>query len=92
MVQCYIHNFHSCKHAKTPRNQYNGLLKPLSILSRPWTDVTLDFIIGSSISKGYNIILILIDCLTKKRYYIPCITDKNGTITEATAQLLFQNV
>ena len=34
----------------------------------------------------------VVDCLTKKRHYIPCTTDESGTITEATAQLLLQNV
>ena len=34
----------------------------------------------------------VIDCLMKERYYIPCTTDENGTTTKATAQLLLQNV
>ena len=34
----------------------------------------------------------VVDYLTKERYYIPCSTDENGTTTEATAQLLLQNV
>ena len=34
----------------------------------------------------------VINCLTKKRHYILCTTNENGTTTEATAQLLLQNV
>ena len=34
----------------------------------------------------------VVDCPTKERYYILCIIDENGTITEATSQLLLQNV
>ena len=34
----------------------------------------------------------VVDCLTKKKHYIPCSMDKNGTTTKATAQLLFQNI
>ena len=34
----------------------------------------------------------VVDRLTKERHYIPCTTDENGTTTEATAQLLLQNV
>ena len=30
--------------------------------------------------------------MTKERYYIPCTTDKNGTIAKATAYLLLNNV
>ncbi len=44
MVQRYIQNYHSYRRTKAPKDQYNGLLKPLPIPSRPWTDVTLDFI------------------------------------------------
>ena len=35
LVQRYIQNYHSCRRAKAPRDQYNGLLKPLPIPSRP---------------------------------------------------------
>lgn len=92
MVQYYILNYHSCRHAKAPRDWYNSLLKSLILLSCPWPDVIFDFIIGLPISNGYNIILIVVDCLTKKRYYIPYSMYKNGTTIEATIQLLFQNV
>ena len=68
------------------------MLKPLPILSRPWIDITLDFVTGLPISNGYNAILMVVDCLTKERHYIPCTTDENGTTTEATAQLLLQNI
>ena len=85
MVWRYIQNYHFCRRAKTPRDWYKGLLKPLPIRSRPLTDVTLDFITDLSIKNGYNTILIVVDYLTKERHYIPCITDENGTITEATA-------
>ena len=67
-------------------------MKPLLIPSRPWTNVTLDFVTGLPISNGYNAILMVVDRLTKERHYIPCTIDENGTTTEATAQLLLQNV
>ena len=89
MVWHYIQNCHSCKRAKALKNWYNGLLKPLPISSHPWTDITLDFVTGLPISNSYNIILMVVDWLTKERHYILCITDKNGTTTKATAQLLF---
>ena len=92
MIQRYIQNCHSCRRAKTPRNRYNSLLKPLPISSCLWTDVTLDFVTGLPINNGYNAILMVVDRLTKERHYIPCTTDENGTTTEATAQLLLQNV
>ena len=85
MVWRYILNCHTCRRAKAPRDRYNGLLKPLPIPSRPWTDVTLDFVTGLPISNGYNAILMVVDCLTKEKHYIPCTTDKNGTTTKTIA-------
>ena len=92
IVQYYIQNCHSCRRTKALRDWYNGLLKPLPIPSHPCTNVTLDFVTGLSISNGYNAILMVVDCLTKERHYIPCTTDENVTTTETTAQLLLQNV
>ena len=68
------------------------MLKPLLIVSCPWTDVTLNFVTGLPISNSYNTILMVVDRLTKKKYYIPCTINKNGITTKATAQLLLQNV
>ena len=92
MVRRYILNCHTCRHAKAPKGQYNNLLKPLLIPSRPWTNVTINFVTGLFISNGYNTILMIVDCLTKERHYIRCTTDENGTTTEATTQLLLQNI
>ncbi len=92
MVQYYIQNCHSCKCAKAPRDRYNGLLKPLPIPSHLWTDVTLDFVTSLPISNAYNIILIVVDCLIKEKYYIPYSMNENSTTTETTTKLLFQNV
>ena len=92
MIQCYIQNCHFCKYAKAPKNWYNSLLKPLPISSHFWTDVILDFVTSLLINNGYNVILIIVDCLIKKRYYIPYTIDENNIITETIAQLLLQNI
>ena len=91
-VYRYIRNCHTCRRAKAPRDRYNGILKPLPIPTRPWTNVTLDFVTGLPSSNGYNAVLMVIDRLTKERHYIPCTTDENGTTAEATAYLLLNNV
>ncbi len=88
IVQCYIQNCHSCRRAKALKDRYNGLLKPLLISSCPWTDVTLDFVTDLPISNSYNTILMIVDCLTKEKYYISYSRDKNRTTTKAIAQLL----
>ena len=82
----------SYRHTKTPRDQYNSLLKPLPIPTRPRTDVTLDFVTRLSHSNGFNAVLMVIDRLIKEKHYILCITDENGTTTEAIAYLFLNNV
>lgn len=92
IVHHYNQNCHTCKHAKTPRDQYNGLLKSLLIIICLWTDIILDFVTGLLSSNDLNAILMVINQLTKKKHYILCITDKNGITTKATAYLLLNNV
>ncbi len=91
-VYQYIRNCPTCRCAKAPRDQYNGLLNPLLIPPRPWTDVISDFIIGLPQRNGYNAVLIVINQLTKKRHYIPYTTDENDIIAEVTLYLLLNNV
>ena len=91
-VYRYIRNCYTCRRAKAPKDQYNGLLKPLLIPTRLWTDVTLDFIIKLPHSNGYNAVLMVIDRITKKRQYIPYTTDKNSIIAKTTAYLLLNNI
>lgn len=83
-VYWYGWNCHTSKRAHVPRVWSNCLLKSLSLLTNPWTDVSLDFVMRLLFCKSYNAILIVINQLTKKRHYIPCTTDKNNTIDEAT--------
>ncbi len=92
IVYCYIRNCHTCRHAKAPRDRYNGILKFLPIPTCLWTNVTLDFVTRLPLSNGYNAVLMVIDRLTKERHYIPCTTDENGTTAEAITYLLLNNV
>lgn len=44
----------------------------------------VDFVTGLFISNSANTILMVVDCLIKKKLYISCITDENGTTTEVS--------
>lgn len=73
IVQYNIKNFHICRRAIALKNQYNGLLKSLSIFSRLQTNVTLNFVTSSPIGNSYNVILIIVNFLPKKKitYHVP---------------------
>lgn len=91
-VDQYVRNCHICKRAKSPRDGYAGLLQPLPISERPWTDISLDFVTGLPDSKGFDTILMIVDRFSKMHHYIPCIAKEEGTTAEETAKLLIQNV
>lgn len=85
-----------CKRAKTIRDTYNGLLQPLLVPKRLWVDMTMDFVNGLPKCHAYDqifdAILMIIDWLSKERYYIPCTEENKRTSVEAIAELFMQHV
>lgn len=47
-----------------------GLLDPLPIRSKIWTDITLDFIEGLPRSQGRDVIMVAVACLSKYAHFI----------------------
>ena len=96
MIQRFIRNCHVYKRAKAARDTYYGLLQPLPMPEQVWMDITMDFVIGLPKCKAYgqiyDAILIVIDRLSKERYYIPCSEEDERTSTEATADLFLWDV
>ena len=81
-----------CKKAKALRDRYNGTLKPLPVLERPWTDITMDFVTGLPECELKNTILMVVDQLAKEQAYILCSDQDEGTNAEATAKMFLHNV
>jgi hypothetical protein len=91
-VKQFIKNCHICKKTKAARDKYQELLNSLSIFDRLWTNIILDFVIELLDSRNYNVILMIIDRLSKMHYYISCITNENETTVEETIKLFIQHV
>lgn len=66
-----------------------GLFQPLSLLSKPWTHITIDFIEGLPTSRAFNCLLVVVDCLIKYRHFTPL---SHPYTTSFLAQLFIQNI
>lgn len=71
IVQEFVSACLICQQSKTGRVRYPGLLQPLSVPTRAWQVISLDFIEGLPTSKGENCILIIVDKFSKYAHFIP---------------------
>lgn len=88
-VNQYVSSCDTCNRSKAPRHKPFGLLQPLPVPARPWSSVSMDFIVELPASSGFDSILVIVDRLTKMAYFVP-------TVKEATAEdvaaLFFKHV
>ncbi len=72
MIKRYIWNCYVYRRSKVLRDRINELLKSLLILEQWWQNISLDFIIDLSESDENNVILTVINRLSKKQHFILC--------------------
>ena len=62
----------TCRQAKS-RVLKHGLYTPLPVLSAPWVDISMDFVLGLPRSrKGRNPIFVVVDRFSKMAHFISC--------------------
>ena len=88
-VKEYVTTCDICSRSKIPRHRPYGLLHPLPILEKPWSSISMDFIVDLPPSKGFDSIFVVVDRLTKMAHFVPC--DKTVT-GEETARLFIDNI
>ena len=71
--------------SKPQRHKPYGSLKQLPIPERPWNSISMDFIEKLPSSSGFDIILVIVDQLTKQAIFIPA----HDTITSMDLAYLF---
>ncbi len=81
-IKHYIWNCYVCRRSKASRDWINELLKSLLILKQQWQNISLNFIINLSESDESNVILTVINQLSKKRHYISCWSDDEEIFAE----------
>jgi transposase InsO family protein len=67
----YVSSCDLCARTKAPRHKPHGFLVPLEPPSRPWTSISMDFIIALPPSPSENdTILVVVDRFTKMAHFI----------------------
>ena len=69
-IKSYIQSCTTCMHSKSQRHHPYGLLKQLPIPERPWNSISIDFIKKLPMTDSSDIILVIIDRLTKQLIFI----------------------
>ena len=70
-IKAFVRECDVCQRIKSETSAPTSLLQPLEIPTTPWTDVSLDFVEGLPKSQGYEVILVVVDKLTKYSHFIP---------------------
>jgi hypothetical protein len=71
----YMSECDTCRRVKADHLKSTENLQPLSIPKSKWENIYMDFIVGLPYtSRGYNLIWVIVDCLTKLAHFIPIST------------------
>ena len=70
-IKAFVRECDVCQRIESKTSAPAALLQPLEIFTTPWTDVSLDFVEGLPKSQGYEVILVVVDRLTKYSHFVP---------------------
>jgi transposase InsO family protein len=68
-IKRFIREYDVCQQNKHDNTRPAGLLQPLLVPNRIWTDITMDFIEGLPLSQGQSVILVVVDRLSKYSHF-----------------------
>jgi len=88
-VKRYVEGCNAYQQNKNRTEQPAGKLMPNSIPEKPWTHILADFITKLPLAQGYDLILVVVNKLTKMIHFIPT-TEK--TLAEGLARLFRDNM
>jgi len=88
-IKRYVKGYNACQWNKNCMQVPIEKLIPNSILEKPWSHILADFITKLPLAQGYDLILVVVDRLTKMVHFIPT-TEK--TTAGGLARLFRNNV
>jgi len=75
-IAAYVARRDNCSRVKADHLKPTGLLQPLSVPGWKWEEISMDFIVGlSTTQKGFDLIWVIVDRLTKSAHFIPVRTN-----------------
>ena len=69
-VKEYVEACPVCARNKTSSRARMGLLQPLPIPNRPWSEISMDFVTGLPLSRGNTTVLTVVDRFSKMTHFI----------------------
>ncbi len=85
----FVKTCETCIRNKVTRHKKYDFLHPLETPKQPWESIEIDFLCGLPESKGYTVIMVVVDRLTKMIHLIPF---KDIPTTEETAKEFLRNI
>ena len=90
VIKLWIQECSACQRNKSSNERPAGLLQPLPVPARRWSDVSLDFITHLPKTRsGYTAILVVVDRLSKLVHFIPTV---DTATAEDVARLFVDNI
>ena len=78
MIKWYVKNYDTCQQSKAVQHVPYRLLQPNEVPDQSWRSIAMDFITDLPKSDGNDMILVVIDHLTKMSYFIYTMEKRAG--------------